>query len=606
MADPLSIAGLAFGVASLTFELFSGCIKGFKLVLEASNMPEAYRFLLMQLQLERDKLVGWAILAKVSEDEESLASTLRISRHTINDALRELQLLLLDTAKLKHRYGLDLVASDASHDGFEGSSIQGLPPIHAKLEAKARRFFDATRKGPRRLKWATFDRSGFEELLASVIKLNESMMPFLDAHDRQKHFKLQEITYMEVLRVNNRMDDLVQLINSFQSRTHENPSKDQLKTVKQHDTVTDTRHNKFDERASCLARFKFINLAAEKEELIEESLRLQLTDLHIIKTAINLRTRAKDIRSCGSFQGDSIWIEWRYYQPDFEEDEEDEDEDDDDDNQARDSYAPPPLIETRISRMAKALHDADQPVLFRVPGCLGYVNDPEHARLGFVFPLEEGARPNIPSSLLHYLSNHRKISLTNRMKIARLISSSIWYLHSTEWVHKGLRSDNIVFYSDKHLYTSQPLLCGFDYSRPVDTDATTELPYMNPWHDLYRHPKAQFDVPREGKNGFRKLYDIYSLGVVLYEIGVWQPLHKVLGLEQGQRLRAATIKSVQSELLLPERLEALEAEAGALFTSVVKTCIAGNLNTQGPGTNDAGLQFEVWENIIQQLENIAI
>ncbi len=32
MADPLNVAGLALSVTSLTFELFSGCVKGLPVV----------------------------------------------------------------------------------------------------------------------------------------------------------------------------------------------------------------------------------------------------------------------------------------------------------------------------------------------------------------------------------------------------------------------------------------------------------------------------------------------------------------------------------------------------------------------------------------------
>lgn len=59
-------------------------------------MIETCRFLLVRLQMERDKLVGWAILARVAEEESSLQPGLIMSRHTINDALREMQVLLLD------------------------------------------------------------------------------------------------------------------------------------------------------------------------------------------------------------------------------------------------------------------------------------------------------------------------------------------------------------------------------------------------------------------------------------------------------------------------------------------------------------------------------
>jgi len=39
MADPLSVAGLAVGVASLAFELFSGCVKGMLALVPSESRP---------------------------------------------------------------------------------------------------------------------------------------------------------------------------------------------------------------------------------------------------------------------------------------------------------------------------------------------------------------------------------------------------------------------------------------------------------------------------------------------------------------------------------------------------------------------------------------
>lgn len=66
---------------------------------EANNMRGEYRHLLVRLQMEKDKLLGWAVLARVSESEQSFHHTLRLSRHTIHDAFRGMQIVLLDTSK---------------------------------------------------------------------------------------------------------------------------------------------------------------------------------------------------------------------------------------------------------------------------------------------------------------------------------------------------------------------------------------------------------------------------------------------------------------------------------------------------------------------------
>lgn len=562
-------------------------------------MPKTCRFLLVRLQMERDKLIGWAILAKVSEhSERPLSSGLKLNRHTINDALREMQVLLLDVAELKRQYNLDLVAADVSgEDSSAGTTAQPLPETYASLEQKAVRLFDKTRRYPKRLKWAAFDKDNFEKLLANVGKLNEAMMYFLESHDRERHFQMQEVTFMQILHVNRRMDDLFELFKSFQiSPLQSDSGKNKSLESRGDKPIEETRQLEFEARARSLARFKAINIATEDEEAgsIDSEISLNMlvmspnstTDLH-----------EHEPRSYGTYEDRPVWIEWRYYEPVIADDSEDEEE----------LNRPPAFVENRISKMAKILHDSQKPAVFRVPDCLGYIHDPENTRLGFVFTVDATLNPGLPISLYSLLSNPCKPSLTIRIKIALLVATSIWYLHSTDWVHKGLRSENIIFQTIQDLQTPSPILCGFDYSRPAQIDETTERVLGDPLHELYRHPKAQFDVPREGKNGFKKRYDVYSLGVVLFEIGVWRPIHGILGIDPNQRIKSAVVKSVQSELLLPERINILKGESGDTFAEVVTACLSGDVDaTLAGGVDDIGLQLSVWEHVIKRLESIVI
>lgn len=75
-------------------------------------MPKACRYLMVRLQMEKDKFLGWAVLAKISEDGKSLGPGLRINQHTVNDALREVQILLLNVTQLDGRYNFKLVVAE--------------------------------------------------------------------------------------------------------------------------------------------------------------------------------------------------------------------------------------------------------------------------------------------------------------------------------------------------------------------------------------------------------------------------------------------------------------------------------------------------------------
>ncbi|KAK3369499.1 hypothetical protein B0T24DRAFT_596236 [Lasiosphaeria ovina] len=261
-------------------------------------------------------------------------------------------------------------------------------------------------------------------------------------------------------------------------------------------------------------------------------------------------------RSLATLDNDiPVWIEWRYYEGVFRKDYDDDDDNEDDGKHP----APPRFVVQRISRLARLLSDQETPSEFLVPECVGYVHDKERSRFGFVF---ESLSP-APS---------QKPSLTVRIRIAYMVATSIWYLHATNWLHKGLRSENVVFECGSatvDVRHKKPFVCGFDYSRPAIIGEKTEQPLENPLHDMYRHPKVQFSVPREGRSGFNKLHDVYSLGVVLFEIAVWKPIHTVLGFGSPGPIKTSMVKSVQSSLLEAENIALIESEAGDAVASTV-------------------------------------
>lgn len=102
----------------------------YSLLLEASKMPASFRYLQVRLSMERDKLVDWAVLANLSEDETTLNPGLKFNKHTINDALHEIKLVLVDLSKLTERH--DLEAQGANNAAIEGKDY----PVGTKVGPK--------------------------------------------------------------------------------------------------------------------------------------------------------------------------------------------------------------------------------------------------------------------------------------------------------------------------------------------------------------------------------------------------------------------------------------------------------------------------------------
>ncbi|KAI1463536.1 prion-inhibition and propagation-domain-containing protein [Daldinia caldariorum] len=182
------------------------------------------------------------------------------------------------------------------------------------------------------------------------------------------------------------------------------------------------------------------------------------------------------------------------------------------------------FIENRIERLATLLlKNPENPEKLHLPAALGYVHDPSSARFGLVFE----------SPTLTSISIIPKPSLTIRIDMALRLTTS------------------------------------FDYSRP--SDDRTELPTK----------QVQFDVPRDGKYGYEEKHDVYSLGVVLMEIGLWRPIHLSLGLSLNEHTQRPVIRGVQDELLKATRLASLESE-------VVKLCLVGNTKPSPNGSQSLG------------------
>lgn len=107
------------------------------------------------------------------------------------------------------------------------------------------------------------------------------------------------------------------------------------------------------------------------------------------------------------------------------------------------------------------------------------------------------------------------------------------YLHAISWLHHNIRSDSIIFPNSNEI--SQPLLSGFDYSRPdIDADQTTysEDAKLNEMEkaqhrlmNLSRHPAYQ---GLGKKSPYCKSFDVYGLGIVLLEIALWLRIEDIV------------------------------------------------------------------------------
>ncbi|KAL2833896.1 hypothetical protein BDW59DRAFT_138255 [Aspergillus cavernicola] len=166
--------------------------------------------------------------------------------------------------------------------------------------------------------------------------------------------------------------------------------------------------------------------------------------------------------------------------------------------------------------------DAGSPQHLGLPSPPPYPRSPspsqrDFSHFQFVFRIPDGME--VLQSLRHLLLNSDEhISLSQKMRIARELAKAVNYVHTFAFVHKNIRPESVLCFEDPDGSRSNVFLVGFDAFRAAD--AGTMMAGDMSWdRNVYRHPLRQGDDPADR---YRMQHDIYSLGVCLLEIGIWE------------------------------------------------------------------------------------
>ncbi|EXJ68339.1 uncharacterized protein A1O5_08131 [Cladophialophora psammophila CBS 110553] len=187
-------------------------------------------------------------------------------------------------------------------------------------------------------------------------------------------------------------------------------------------------------------------------------------------------------------------------------------------------------------KLALDLSIENKPSSLRALHCVGIVQHLELKRFSFLFEIPRQTDVSKkPLSLHSYLSDASPWggpavlpTLSQRIKLAQSLAVSLWELHSAGWLHKSFHSGNVLFFCKRFTDTfsvTEPHIGGFEVSRP-DTDGQLSLDMQGGEFDIYKHPELRDESnDLQGRPSFERRHDVYSLGLVLLEIGLWQPLH---------------------------------------------------------------------------------
>lgn len=264
------------------------------------------------------------------------------------------------------------------------------------------------------------------------------------------------------------------------------------------------------------------------------------------------------------------------------------------------------ILRARLESIIVRLQNPDKPVELRTLPCRGAIyssssskrtaqgttwvyNVVYYADYPYVKSLQEVLNRKVetstgskPKSLEEMREARAQWPLGKRFVLARQIARAIMYLHLAKWLHKAVRSENVIFFvENESVRIDSPYLIGFEHSRLDVAGEQTENIDEKPDHKYYRHPKATAvpvaddKQPLGGPARYSKTYDIYSLGVVLLEIGLFaQAKHIVYKYDKTRDKTSEEILKVFIENAIPD----LRYSMGNVYADAVLVCLDGSFD----------------------------
>ena len=148
-----------------------------------------------------------------------------------------------------------------------------------------------------------------------------------------------------------------------------------------------------------------------------------------------------------------------------------------------------------------------KPEYYRILRCVGYTHNKDESWYGLGFEIPKGYA--LYSTLESQFTKTPRVPLERRYDLAYSIALSISALHNVHWVHKGIRSENVLFFrkkGDAGARLDQPWLFGFEYTRDNAADSSKDTDYR--LHRLIYLPPSRWGKPAEK---FTYEHDVYAL-----------------------------------------------------------------------------------------------
>ncbi|EXF74269.1 hypothetical protein CFIO01_03701 [Colletotrichum fioriniae PJ7] len=626
--------GTAIGVVGFLGQLFDGCVKAYGYFSAAANLDADSQRLLCKVRIEEMRLVVWGRGWGVAEGR--LEAHLNGFSREAGDPrmaglaegiMRELHATVTDFGRLRERYGFveDGGGGGAGADGGNGKlGAVGGGDGEKGGEGKRR---DWRKEISRRAKWVIADfNDGLEQLfpprllpslhrswrhsLLDSARRDVAQLALLESSSADFYPQLTASANLKKLRINLDAEPQASFRPTFAFRIPRtdldlscSPTTTPLLSppLPTSPTPGTKRRNSSTAKAASSPSSSSLNI-------------LSLTSSSTTTTTNTTRTHATHTTH------GPVLVEWVEYDP----------------SSPDERF----LHLRRLDDLARMMHSAssNHPDLHTID-CVGYTDDANNARYGLVYRCPLLSQTSLPAaslpiktkiktktdtvavaaaespqplpatshSTLHTLISSPDLKtpdLDDRITLASTLACALWSLHSLDWLHKSLCSANILFFPSAASLAAirattvsaavvpdigSPYLVGFDASRP-DFDAEMSVNPRNPSIlDLHRDPRSLSSGL--GRKQYCKGYDVYSLGLVLLEIGLWKVL-------QTYYKPHYSAEKWRDRVILPVLVPGLGSKTGKLYKQVVEKCLTAK---DDMSSSEAGQLME-W--VVTTLESI--
>ncbi|KAM3071228.1 hypothetical protein ACMFMG_008818 [Clarireedia jacksonii] len=525
MAEVLGTALSIVGAVGVLGQIFSGCIQAYSLFITASHMTRDSERLICKIRIEEMRLLvwgrEWGVLEGEFEARLSAGMGSERMRALAMEILSELYRTITDFQRLKERYGVLEEPVGGEKDRRDSREREGIGKLSLRTELS------------RRVKWVIGDKEKFLVLLQDLKDYNDGLEQLFPP---SRLATLHRTWTNELLADAHRDLGKLNMLESASSGVY--PGLNVSANLKQLRINLDEKDTK---------NFK-----------PTYALKIQRSALKIMNREAS---RVHGTYSNPSFaEPQEIIVEWVEYEKE--------------DLDARLNHL------RRIDDLARMINSASNrhPDLHTVD-CLGYTDDSGSSRYGLVYATPSSHTSSSTLRSLILSNDFRTPDLGDRFKLAHTLAVALWSLHSLDWLHKNLSSSNILFfpsaYSKSPTLTSAasnipdistPYLLGFDASRPDQLGEMSIASKNSTAENLHRHPSSLNTNIAISRKPYCKSYDIYSLGLILLEMGLWKTL-------QTYHKSHYSAERFRDKIVLQNLVPGLGSKTGRLYREVVERCL---------------------------------